>query len=146
MMPYERFKVANHERWGLLIKTWATGKDYIGGRPSEPAVAPNDTLPQSTEEFIARLNAAGVNPENTHLLTNVEFVHVESPGHLVIRLAHPDMIAESEADLLGRPSYGLPSFYSNMFIGTPAEKPLTPDEKMKFHAMRIGDYTLSICQ
>ena len=28
-MPIERITVGSYEQWGKLVKTWATGKDYI---------------------------------------------------------------------------------------------------------------------
>ena len=29
-MAIERMVVTNHERWGNLVKTWSTGKNYLG--------------------------------------------------------------------------------------------------------------------
>ena len=28
-MPVERMMVGSYEQWGKLVKTWATGKDYV---------------------------------------------------------------------------------------------------------------------
>ena len=28
-MALERMQVTNHERWGNLVKTWSTGKNYL---------------------------------------------------------------------------------------------------------------------
>jgi len=28
-MAIERLVVTNHERWGNLVKTWSTGKNYL---------------------------------------------------------------------------------------------------------------------
>jgi hypothetical protein len=28
-MAIERLQVTNHERWGKLVKTWATGNNYL---------------------------------------------------------------------------------------------------------------------
>ena len=28
-MAIERMVVTNHERWGNLVKTWSTGKNYL---------------------------------------------------------------------------------------------------------------------
>lgn len=142
----KRFGVRNHERWGLLIKTWATGKNYIGGNPDERAKAPYDMLPGTVEKFVEIITLAGVGPVNVDLLTDISFTRLTGPGSIVIRLATPEMIAESEDHLVNGPVYGLPAFYSSMFQGAPVERPLTDPEKMKFHATRIGDYTLSVCQ
>jgi hypothetical protein len=145
-MAYKRFKVKNYDRWGLLIKTWATGRNYIGGEKDDPAPPEYSQLPSTPAEFINVLNLAGVNPTDIDVLTEISYVRVHGPGHLVIRLASNEMISNSEADLIAKPNYGLPEFYRSMFVGEPAEAPLGNDDKMKFHASRIGDYTLSICQ
>ena len=29
MQRIERMQVTNHERWGKLVKTWSTGKNYL---------------------------------------------------------------------------------------------------------------------
>ena len=141
-----RFSVTNYERWGLLIKTWATGLNYIGGHPDQPATAPYDKLPATVAQFRNVVTQAGVGPLNDDILKSVSFVRLEGPGTLVIRLATPEMIRESETELLARPNYSLPAFYTDMFEGQPAESALSPADKMKHHANRIGDYTLSVCQ
>jgi hypothetical protein len=149
-VAYKKFGVGNYERWGLLIKTWATGRDYIGGRPDRPATSEYSRLPATVEEFKHVVLLAGVDPENLDLVTKVDFAPLLGPGHLVIRLARPMMIEQSEAMLSGdngKP-YGLPEFYAGMFdapAGTVRERDLKPEDRLKAHAQRIGDYTLSVC-
>jgi len=35
-MQIERLQVTNHERWGNLVKTWATGVNYLGDENQYP--------------------------------------------------------------------------------------------------------------
>jgi hypothetical protein len=152
-MAYKRFGVRRYDRWGRLIKTWATGRDYMHGEGTAPAPAPFHVLPATVEEFKSVIIAAGVDPINADLLTRIDFAPLLGPGHLVIRLARPMMIEASEAELkdAARPNYGLPEFYKDMYVPAPggvagvAEKTLSEAEKLQAHARRIGDYTLSVC-
>src|SRR3982074_1094205 len=43
-MAIERLVVTNHERWGQLVKTWSTGKNYLEDDNEYP-------IPQSVDEF-----------------------------------------------------------------------------------------------
>jgi hypothetical protein len=151
---YEIFGVKEYDRWGALIKTWATGKDYItpaiaGQYPThgqlQDAKAPFNALPNSVESFKAVLAKAGITIDNPDRLSTISFIKLESDGSLVVRLPTVEMIKGAEAALLANPPYGLPGFYSAMFKDNPAEKPKDPQGMMMDHASRIGDYTLSVC-
>jgi hypothetical protein len=144
-MQQRRFEVMDHEKWGLLIKTWATGKNYIGGNSDEEAPAPYDRLPANVKQFREVVKEAGVGPVNDDVLNSISFVRLDGPGDMVVRLASPDMIEASESILSQRTGYGLPAFYGRMFDGRPEERPLKQDERLRYHASRIGDYTLSVC-
>ena len=52
-MSIERLQVTNHERWGRLVKTWATGTNYLDDDHEYP-------LPTSMEEFKEQLAKAQV--------------------------------------------------------------------------------------
>jgi hypothetical protein len=49
----ERLQVTNHERWGKLVKTWATGNNYLEDENEYP-------LPTTMEEFKEQLAKAQV--------------------------------------------------------------------------------------
>ena len=68
----------------------------------------------------------------------------EAPAAPAVRLPPKVMIADSEA-LLDEPgaTYPLPPFYKRLFNGI---DPVIPEEeKLRVHAERIGDYTISVC-
>lgn len=53
MQRIERLQVTNHERWGKLVKTWATGQNYLDDENAYP-------LPETMEEFKEQLAKAQV--------------------------------------------------------------------------------------
>ena len=122
-MRIERLQVTNHERWGRLVKTWATGTNYLDDGNNYP-------LPTTMDEFKEQLAKAQV------------FATVPEP--ILVRLPPKVMIEDSES-LLNQPgsTYPLPPFYKRLFNGL---DPVIPEEeKFRVHAERIGDYTISIC-
>jgi hypothetical protein len=52
-MAIERMVVTNHERWGNLVKTWSTGKNYLEDDNEYP-------IPESVDEFKEQLAKAQV--------------------------------------------------------------------------------------
>ena len=52
-MAIERLRVTNHEVWGKLVKTWATGKNYLDDGNDYP-------LPTTIEQFKEQLAMAQV--------------------------------------------------------------------------------------
>ena len=52
-MRIERLQVSNHERWGKLVKTWATGTNYLEDDNSYP-------IPETVDEFKEQLAKAQV--------------------------------------------------------------------------------------
>ncbi len=66
-MPRARINVTNHQNWGRLVKTWATGRNYVDHQPSEDT--PNPSLvegplkypkPTSFEDFVGQCKKAQV--------------------------------------------------------------------------------------
>ena len=53
MQRIERLQVTNHERWGKLVKTWSTGKNYLEDDNDYP-------LPATIDEFKEQLAKAQV--------------------------------------------------------------------------------------
>ena len=132
----ERLQVTNHERWGKLVKTWATGKNYLEDDNEYP-------LPTTMDEFKEQLAKAQVFATVPERFKQIQFVSSDQET-ILVRLPPKVMIADSEA-LLNEPgaTYPLPPFYKRLFNGI---DPVIPeDEKFRVHAERIGDYTIAIC-
>ncbi len=122
MSRIERLQVTNHERWGKLVKTWATGNNYLD------------------DDKRAKAQVFATVPDR---FTQIKFVSSDQET-ILVRLPPKVMIADSEA-LLNEPgaTYPLPPFYKRLFNGI---DPVIPEEeKFRVHAERIGDYTISVC-
>src|ERR1700726_1682216 len=135
-MAIERMVVTTHERWGNLVKTWSTGKNYPGDDNEYP-------IPQSVDEFKEQLAKAQVFMTVPERFKQIKFVAQEQ-GTIGGRLPPKVMIADSE-ERLSQPgaTYPLPPFYKRLFNGI---DPVIPEsDKFRGHAERIGDYTISAC-
>src|ERR1700722_5454201 len=135
-MAIERMVVTNHERWGNLVKTWSTGKNYLGDDNEYP-------IPSSVDEFKEQLAKAQVFMTVPDRFTQIKFV-AQAMDTIVVRLPPKFAIADSEErPRPPGPPYPIPPFYKRLFNGI---DPVIPeDEKFKVHAERIGDYTISVC-
>ena len=136
--------VENHHHWGLLIKTWATGKSYFDGS-TEGGVSigvPIGKLPvpRTVDEVRAQAGLVGVGlviPQNVKGLAVVQY----SSDTFVLRLPPKDRI-EAREELLGQggmAEYQFPDFYKDF------QGPLNKPRRFEAHACRIGDYTISMC-
>ena len=135
-MAIERLVVTNHERWGNLVKTWATGHNYLEDNNEYP-------VPESVDEFKDQLAKAQVFMTVPERFKQVKFVAQEYDT-IVVRLP-PKFAIEDSEERLSKPgaTYPLPPFYKRLFNGI---DPVIPeDEKFRVHAERIGDYTISFC-
>jgi hypothetical protein len=135
-MALERMVVTNHERWGNLVKTWSTGHNYLEDDNEYP-------LPETVDEFKEQLAKAQVFMTVPERFKQIQFVPQPSDT-IVVRLPPKAMIADSE-ERLNSPgaTYPLPPFYKRLFNGI---DPVIPeDERLRVHAERIGDYTISAC-
>jgi hypothetical protein len=123
-MSIERLQVTNHERWGKLVKTWATGNNYLEDDNEYP-------LPVTMDEFKEQLAKAQVFATVPERFKQIQFVSSDQETILVRLPPKPGA------------TYPLPPFYKRLFNGI---DPVIPeDEKFRVHAERIGDYTISIC-
>lgn len=127
----------NYENWGKLMKTWATGRDYLKTGHHFPK-------PNSLEELKEQLRMA-----QTGVVLPARIKHLQviegCSDTLLLRLPPPDLIEASEKRLEAG-DYALPAFYNDHYDGQ-APAPL-PDKaaRLKFHAQRIGDYSIANCQ
>jgi hypothetical protein len=135
-MRIERLQITNHERWGKLVKTWSTGKNYLEDDNEYP-------VPSTVEEFKEQLAKAQVFATVPERFKHIQFVTSDQET-LLLKLPPKVMIEDSEARLSeDGATYPIPPFYKRLFNGV---DPVIPEaDKFKVHAERIGDYTISFC-
>ncbi len=135
-LPIARIEIKNFQRWGRLVKTWSTGVNHIGDNENYP-------VPTTIAEFKRQLTLAGAEATVPDGYETIQVVQGDLKN-LCIRLPPKVMIEAAEHELATDPAgYPLPWFYSQFaFEG---KEPKVVD-KMHFHDMRIGDYTISNCR
>lgn len=167
-MAYPRINVrgipGNHENWGKLVKTWATGKNYVrhvitdaDPFPTTVEAKPEFPKPTSFRDFVAQAQAAGVqlffddgiNDLDVTGREDMKFEIIEVPVDTAyVKLPQADKIAESEARLQSAAmvSYRLALFYKRIHGMEPLPSETTsPSQKAKLHAERVGEYTINTC-
>jgi hypothetical protein len=169
-MTFPRINVrnnpGNHERWGKLVKTWSTGKNYVDHLitdaapfPTTVETEPKFPKPGTFPEFVAQAQAAGVElffDEGLNGVTGPDvtggeaigfkIVEVSSDTHCV-KLPPEDKIVASEAQLMTQGfSYNLPGFYERIHGTLPLPgQTSTRSQKAALHAERVGEYTINTC-
>lgn len=135
-MALDRLRFSNIERFGKLVKTWATGKNYLEDGKSYD-------IPADLEEFRRQNAQAQTGAHIPDWATKVQFVAC-APDTIVIRVPPKHAIEDSEERLTAPgATYPLPEAYKQAFGGL---DPVIAKEKiLDFHAARIGDYTSTYC-
>jgi hypothetical protein len=135
-MALDRLRFSNIERFGKLVKTWATGKNYLED-------GKDYGIPADLDEFRRQNAEAQTGVHIPDWAKKVKFVACE-PDTIVIRVPPKHAIEDSEQRLTAPgASYPLPDAYKQAFGGL---DPVIAKEKMlDFHASRIGDYTSTFC-
>lgn len=161
--------------WGKLVKSWATGLDYVNAdftaHPPAvpiaddagwklPAMAPTPlvtgspvTIPaagsMTAVQFVDALQAAGIH--DTVLPSAVRNIVIiqGNESTMVIRLPPRAHLQQSERDLR-TDVYAIPEFYNALYTQEdgPERNPIMPSrypEKMQLHSNRVGEYTLNNC-
>jgi hypothetical protein len=132
-MAIERLRFADEERWGKLVKTWATGTNYLQDGKSYP-------IPRTLAEFKQQCSDAQVGATIPAHVTGLTVTQTAKEV-LFLRLPPKEMVEDSEQTLQTQP-YTLPKFYNRIFGGV---DPSNVGDKLRLHAERIGDYTMSNC-
>jgi hypothetical protein len=139
-MHIPRVTVQNYENWGNLVKTWATGtnrfpNDFQGGVPA---------IPLSLDELRDQCAWAQVGIDIPPRVKGVQFIQ-SNEETLLIRLPPKAMLEDGEASIRQNPNtYPLPQFYKAKYGG--ADPTISNvDDALKFHASRIGEYTIAQC-
>ena len=141
-MPLDRVTVGDFAAWGRLVKTWATGHDYLMDGHAYP-------LPRNIDEFKAQVKQAGCRMTIPARLTKLDIVQGDD-STLVVRLPPGQMVLESEQKLAamgnhnGGAAYPMPAFY---YSAWPDHPPIKFDgaRLQLFHNERIGEYTINNC-
>ncbi len=122
-MLFQQVKLANYTAFGEKVKAWAKGTDPI----------PNDLA--ALKEQLAAAQVGATVPEG---ITKIRFVQADDDTW-IIRLPAKKYLEASE-ERLKESDYTLPSFYERVFRSKP-----NVDDKMRFQAERIADYTINGC-
>lgn len=125
--------VHDFEVFGNMVKRWA----------KQPATRPRDLA--DLKQQLQQQAEAALRPIATVSKTVTELVLVPHDLHqLVIKLAPAVLIEASEALFETDAVYPLPAFYGS--VDAPgAQEGATKEQKLTFHAQRIGDYTIGNC-
>ena len=94
MSRIERLQVTNHERWGKLVKTWATGNNYLDDDNEYP-------LPTTMDEFKEQLAKAQVFATVPERFKQIQFVSSDQET-ILVRLPPKVMIADSRPCSMSR--------------------------------------------
>ncbi|QOZ29173.1 hypothetical protein CI1B_16810 [Bradyrhizobium ivorense] len=130
-------KISDDVRWGKLVKSWATGRNYFdaAGQPIP--------IPRTLDELVRTASGVGVDivfPDGMVGLAVIQY----SPQTAVVKLPPKAMVEETEAQLRQPGAvYPMPPFYEQFF-----ESPLpamSTEDLFNLHAARIGDYSIRNC-
>ena len=136
----ERFKTNDDVKWGKLVKSWATGKNYID--PSKPA----PVLPRTLDDLKDQCAAVGLNVTIPAMHTGLVVVQ-SSKEILMIKLPSKALVEATEAEFEANgAAYPVPKFYDDFYaqFGAPLNLP-NKNALLDFHAARIGDYSIRMC-
>lgn len=137
--------VGNWENWGKLVKTWATGQDYVKDGNKYPR-------PATLEELKQQAQTAKCDLQIPERITKLDMFQRDSDT-LVVKLPPADMIKMFETQLqqlgsvAGGAEYPLPDFYDVFWSNydEPAPK-WDADTLLRIQTERIGEYTINNCQ
>ncbi len=132
-----KLEISDDILWGKLVKSWATGNNYI--TPGRPA----PKVPRTMEELLAQTADIGLTisfPDGMVGLAVIEY----SSDTAVIKLPPKSMVEETEAELKAGAKYPMPRFYDD-FYGTTLPPPNSQKDLLDLHAARIGDYSVRNC-
>lgn len=135
----DRFWVDDDIKWGKLVKSWATGKNYFDTtKPAPP-------LPRTLDELKDQCAANGITVQIPAVHTGLTVVQ-SSKEILMIKLPSKALVEATELELAQGVPYPFPKFYDDFYASYGAPLVL-PDagKKLDFHAARIGDYSIRMC-
>jgi hypothetical protein len=166
-MAHDKITIGPNDfaQWGKLVKTWATGRNYVDHEMKEDKPVPTEDSPDfprptSFTEFWDQCQRAHISlifddGRDTPVPREAEIGLVVMQGDgdvFVLRLPPKKILLDHEGRFIASDkSYRLPPFYKRVFgsSSNPAEpNPEEVDTKVKrmtIHAERVGEYTLNTC-
>jgi hypothetical protein len=132
----ERVMIRNELAWGKLVKSWATGDNYMGPGTTQP------TIPRTLEELKKQCEQFDIGLELPSNITGLSVMQY-SEETLALRLPPRSLVKKSEDGFKRNPgeAYPIPEFYDKFYGRT---LPSTTDP-FDLHACRIGDYVVRNC-
>jgi hypothetical protein len=140
-MTIELVTVENYDLWGKLVKSWATGKNYLEGAFPEGAPPRPSSDEKGLEMLKAQCNRAGVGIKIPAAITTLKIID-SNESTMLIKLPLGQLIKEKEQQYQSdSASYTLPDFYKKVFGNVSP----TITDVLTFQAERIADYTIAQC-
>ena len=132
-----KLEISDDILWGKLVKSWATGENYITReRPAPP-------IPRTLDELLAQADEIGLRISFPAGMVGLQIVQY-SAQTAVIKLPPKTMVEDTEAEFETPDAfYPIPPFYEEFF-----HAPLLKMDKatlLELHAARIGDYSIRNC-
>jgi hypothetical protein len=151
----------DYPAWGKLVKTWATGRNYVdhvmteeNPVPTTQEMPPKYPKPRSFEEFWDQCITAHVglvfddgNDTPVRRDEGIGLIVIQGDADVfVLRLPPQEILLEHEARFISSEKYEFPRFYADIFGGQPLQGQIgTKVQRMTVHAERVGEYTLNTC-
>jgi hypothetical protein len=130
-------KFSDEILWGQLVKSWATGKNYVD---SSTRIFP---VPRNRDDLLAQCQSIGLTVTFGPDQVGISILQ-HSREVVGIKLPPKDLVEATEASLkLAQAAYPLPQFYE-AFFGKKLPT-LSQDDLLRLHAARIGDYSIQHC-
>jgi len=108
-MMGNKLEISDDILWGKLVKSWATGNNYIA--PNRPAPA----IPRSQEELLAQAADIGLTITFPDGMVGLEIIQYSSQT-AVIKLPPKSMVEAAEAEFEKSGAlYPMPRFYDDFF-------------------------------
>jgi hypothetical protein len=147
--------------WGKLVKTWATGRNYVDHQmtednpvPTTQEMPPKYPKPKCFGEFwdqcrLAQVGLVFEDGNNTPVPRDegIGLIVMQGDSDVFVARVPPDrLLREAEAKFLASTIYPLPQYYKDLFGGDPDPGMMdTKVKRMTIHAERVGEYTLNTC-
>jgi hypothetical protein len=151
----------DYPTWGKLVKTWATGRNYVDHNmtetdpvPTTQEMPPKYPKPRSFSEFWAQCAQAGIglvfdDGNNTPVpqTEGIGLVVIQGDADVfLLRLPPQEILLDHEGRFLAAATYAFPKFYTDLYGGPPQQSQMdTKVKRMTIHAERVGEYTLNTC-
>jgi hypothetical protein len=151
----------DYPAWGKLVKTWATGKNYVDFAmteenpvPTTEEMPPQYPKPRSFGEFWDQCVKAHIglvfdDGNNTPVPPDAGIGLIVIQGDadvFLLRLPPQEILLDHEKRFINAATYEFPRFYADIFGGQPLPGQYdTKVKRMTIHAERVGEYTLNTC-